>query len=53
LDALVHQLKKAAHGFEPSFTVSIGAVLAEDDDNVETVLRRADQAMYAAKRERP
>jgi diguanylate cyclase (GGDEF)-like protein len=46
---LLMKLHAAADGFEPALTLSVGAVLAEDQDDVERLLRRADQAMYAGK----
>lgn len=51
-DALLGQIARAPEGFEPGFTLSVGAVLAKDDEAVDAVLRRADEAMYAAKRQR-
>ena len=47
---LVAAISRAPEGFDPPFTLSVGAVLANDDDDVQSVLRRADEAMYAAKR---
>jgi diguanylate cyclase (GGDEF)-like protein len=52
IDALLGQINDVPQGFQPQFTVSVGAVLVEDDDDVESVLRRADQQMYAVKRKR-
>jgi diguanylate cyclase (GGDEF)-like protein len=49
-EPLMEHIAGAPEGFEPSFTLSVGAVLAEDDEAVDAVLRRADEAMYAAKR---
>ncbi|HET9094961.1 MAG TPA: sensor domain-containing diguanylate cyclase [Solirubrobacteraceae bacterium] len=46
---LLQKLRSAAEGFDPPLTLSLGAVLAEDGDDVETILQRADQAMYADK----
>ena len=51
-EVVVSRLRAVAEGFSPAFTVSVGTVLAEDDDDVQTVLRRADQAMYAVKAQR-
>jgi diguanylate cyclase (GGDEF)-like protein len=51
-DLLLSDIKRAAAGFEPPFTLSVGAVLAQDSDDVESVVRRADQAMYAVKAQR-
>ena len=50
LGGLIRQVRQTAQGFDPPLTLSVGAVLVEDADSAETVLRRADQAMYAAKR---
>jgi diguanylate cyclase (GGDEF)-like protein len=49
-DAVTAHVQRAADGFEPAFTVSVGSVLAAETDSVETVLKRADRAMYDAKR---
>jgi diguanylate cyclase (GGDEF)-like protein len=49
-EALLEHVRQATQGFEPEFTLSVGAVLVEDDDDVESVLHRADEAMYAVKR---
>jgi diguanylate cyclase (GGDEF)-like protein len=46
---LLKKLHQAAEGFEPTLTVSVGAVVADDHDDVEALLQRADQAMYADK----
>jgi diguanylate cyclase (GGDEF)-like protein len=48
-DRLVRKLCRAADGFEPTLSVSVGAVIANDHDDVTTLLQRADQAMYANK----
>lgn len=50
LAGLVADIRSAADGFEPAFSLSVGAVIADDDDDVETVLHRADEAMYVDKR---
>lgn len=49
---LLQKLQDAAGGFEPDLTLSVGAVIAEDRDDVEGLLQRADQAMYAEKQRR-
>ncbi len=46
---LLQRLRGAAAGFEPALTLSVGAVVADDGDDVDTILERADQAMYADK----
>jgi diguanylate cyclase (GGDEF)-like protein len=46
---LLQKLHHAADGFEPALNVSVGAVVANDRDDVEALLQRADQAMYADK----
>jgi diguanylate cyclase (GGDEF)-like protein len=46
---LLQKLHHAADGFEPPLRVSVGAVVANDRDDVEALLQRADQAMYADK----
>ncbi len=48
-DRLLQKLHGAAEGFEPAISVSVGAVIADDQDDVEALLQRADQAMYANK----
>jgi diguanylate cyclase (GGDEF)-like protein len=52
LEALFAHLKEAPDGFDPTFTVSVGTAVATDDDDVNSILQRADAAMYLAKRER-
>ena len=49
---LLEKLHSVADGFEPGLRISVGAVIADDHDNVESLLQRADQAMYANKLER-
>jgi diguanylate cyclase (GGDEF)-like protein len=46
---LLQKLHLAAEGFDPPLTVSVGAVVADDRDDVESLMQRADQAMYADK----
>ncbi len=50
--ALLERVKRALYSATATETpsVSLGAVLAHPDDDVRTALKRADQAMYAAKR---
>lgn len=52
LDALCAEITRTPEGCDTRFTVSVGAVLATPDDDVESILRRADEAMYAVKRQR-
>lgn len=52
LEMLCVEIERAPEGCDTRFTVSVGAVLATADDNVESILHRADAAMYAAKRRR-
>jgi diguanylate cyclase (GGDEF)-like protein len=52
-DALLDYLEQIPVGFTPQFTLSVGAVLAGPGDDVATVLARADEAMYTAKRGKP
>jgi diguanylate cyclase (GGDEF)-like protein len=54
-DRLLRKLHRVAEDFEPMLSVSIGTVIANDHDDVASLLRRADQAMYAdkLKRKRP
>lgn len=40
----------ASLGDDRQVTVSVGLTMATDDDDVETVVKRADEAMYRAKR---
>jgi diguanylate cyclase (GGDEF)-like protein len=49
-DTVLEHVRDAPHGFEPEFSLTVGAVLVEDEDDVESVLQRADDAMYAVKR---
>jgi diguanylate cyclase (GGDEF)-like protein len=46
---LLQKLHRAADGFDPRLSISVGSVVADDRDDVETLMRRADQAMYADK----
>lgn len=48
-EPLLERLRDAPDGFELSLSVSVGAVVADDHDDVESLLLRADQAMYAHK----
>jgi diguanylate cyclase (GGDEF)-like protein len=50
LQALKAELELTPDGFVPPFTVSVGVVLATDEDDAESIVRRADAAMYAAKK---
>jgi diguanylate cyclase (GGDEF)-like protein len=46
---LLQKLHLAADGFEPTLSISVGAVVADDHDDVQALMQRADQAMYADK----
>src|SRR5579863_41073 len=48
-ERLAQQLRRVADGFELPLSVSVGIVIANDHDNVATLLQRADEAMYAEK----
>lgn len=48
-DRLLMKLRQAGDGFELPLSVSVGVALADDHDDVASVLQRADQAMYAEK----
>ena len=52
IEPLVQRLREVADGFTPGLGVSVGAVVANDHDDVQTLLLRADQAMYANKQHR-
>jgi diguanylate cyclase (GGDEF)-like protein len=49
VDAQLAAIRAAAAGFDPAFRVSVGAALARPGDDVPSLLRRADQLMYADK----
>jgi diguanylate cyclase (GGDEF)-like protein len=51
-DRLLLKLHRVADGFEPLLNVSVGVVIANDHDDVSTLLQRADEAMYADKQRR-
>ena len=51
-DRILQKLHDTANGFAPVLGVSVGAVVAGDHDDVESLLARADQAMYADKLQR-
>jgi diguanylate cyclase (GGDEF)-like protein len=48
-EALLSAIRHATDGFEPRFRISVGSTFAEDDDDVSSLLRRADMRMYIAK----
>lgn len=47
--ALLQKMASAPVGFDPPFSLSIGAAQAEPGDDVRSLMRRADSEMYAAK----
>lgn len=51
-EGLLSAIRRVADGFEPSFRISLGSTFADDDDDVSSLLRRADQRMYVAKASR-
>ncbi len=48
-EVFMDAIRLVADGFEPPFRISVGSTFAEDDDDVSSLLRRADQRMYVAK----
>ena len=48
-EGLLNDIRHVADGFEPEFRISVGSTFADDDDDVSTLLRRADQRMYVVK----
>ena len=48
-EALLNQVRQVTDGFDPYFRVSVGSTFAEDDDDVSSLLRRADRRMYVVK----
>lgn len=48
-DRLLQKLRQVGDGSELPVSVSVGVVIADDRDDVASVLQRADQAMYAEK----
>ena len=48
-DRLLRQLRRVADGFDPPLSVSVGFVVANEHDDVATLLQRADAAMYEEK----
>jgi diguanylate cyclase (GGDEF)-like protein len=48
--AMLERVRAVPAGFEVPLSFSVGMTLADDEDNVETLLRRADAAMYSEKR---
>jgi diguanylate cyclase (GGDEF)-like protein len=51
-EALVSAIRHATDGFKPGFRISVGSTFADDDDDVSSLLRRADQRMYVSKASR-
>jgi diguanylate cyclase len=47
---LIAETLAAAHQPVPSYTFSAGVALATAEDSVDSLFRRADQALYRAKR---
>ncbi len=47
---MLERARTVSEGFQPQFSVSLGTALARDGDDVESLLRRADAAMYEVKR---
>lgn len=48
-DGLLADIAAAGEDFDPPFQISVGAAAAEPGDDVPTLMRRADQRMYAEK----
>jgi diguanylate cyclase (GGDEF)-like protein len=46
---LLSVMGRITDGFEPHFRISLGSTFADNDDDVSSLLRRADQRMYVAK----
>jgi diguanylate cyclase (GGDEF)-like protein len=53
VDSLLERIRGAPEGFTPPFALTVGAVVAVDGDDVDSVIQRADQAMYGAKPREP
>ncbi len=51
-EALLTAIRHASDAFEPGFRISVGSTFADDDDDVSSLLRRADQRMYVQKASR-
>lgn len=52
-DSLMDEIRHTPDGFDPPFSLSVGGVIATPEDTVESVVRRADEAMYADKGSKP
>jgi diguanylate cyclase (GGDEF)-like protein len=48
-EALLNDIRHVTDGFAPEFRISVGSTFAEDDDDVSSLLRRADRRMYVVK----
>jgi diguanylate cyclase (GGDEF)-like protein len=51
-EALLMAIRHASDGFEPGYRISVGSTFADDDDDVSSLLRRADMRMYVTKASR-
>ncbi len=51
-ETLLDAIRHATDGFDPRFRISVGSTFADDDDDVSSLLRRADQRMYVQKASR-
>jgi diguanylate cyclase (GGDEF)-like protein len=48
-EPLLNEIRHVTDGFSPDFRISVGSTFAEDDDDVSSLLRRADKRMYVVK----
>jgi diguanylate cyclase (GGDEF)-like protein len=48
-ESLITAMRQVTDGFEPNIRISLGSTFADHDDDVSSLLRRADQRMYVAK----
>ncbi len=51
-DQLLDRIRRSTDGFDPGFRISVGSTFADDDDDVSSLLRRADKRMYVSKASR-